>query len=100
MKRLLEIRPVARKEFDEAADWYRDEDPLVRDRFVLAVEKTIADLTRTPLAFPVVFGSVVRRATVKRFPFSIHFIVEDCVIVIISIFHEKRNPMIWRGRID
>lgn len=65
MKITLEIRPAARREFDEASDWYRDEDPILRDKFVSSVEKTLVDLSRTPLAFPVVYGSEVHRATVK-----------------------------------
>jgi toxin ParE1/3/4 len=85
MKRILEIRPAARREFDEASDWYRDEDPVLRDRFVSAVEKTITDLTQTPLVFPVVFGSAVHRATVKRFPYSIFFTVDNDLVVVLSI---------------
>lgn len=99
MKRTLEIRPAARREFDEASDWYRDEDPVLRDRFVHAVEMTISDLTWTPFAFPVAYGEAVHRATVKRFPYSIFFTVENELVVVLSIFHDIRNPIVWRGRI-
>ncbi len=100
MKRTLEIRPAARSEFDEASDWYRDEDPVLRDKFVSSVEKTLTDLTPTPLSFPVVFGAAVHRATVKRFPYSVFFTIENEIVVVLSIFHDSRNPIIWRGLID
>ena len=58
MKITLEIRPAARREFDEASDWYRDEDPLLRYKFVSSVEKTLVDLSRTPLVFPVVYAQI------------------------------------------
>jgi len=99
MKRTLEIRPAAKREFDEASDWYRDEDPVLRDKFVSSVEKALDDISRTPLVFPVVFGSAVHRATIKRFPYSIFFAVAHDLVVVLSIFHDSRNPIIWRGRI-
>ncbi len=96
---LLEIRPVARDEFDEAADWYRDRDPAVRDDFVAAVELALRSITDRPLTFPIVFGSKVRRTVVKRFPYSIFFTYTENLVIVFSIFNDSRNPMIWRGRI-
>ncbi|MBC7898914.1 MAG: type II toxin-antitoxin system RelE/ParE family toxin [Saprospiraceae bacterium] len=72
---------------------------MLRDKFVSSVEKTLVDLSRTPLAYPVVYGSEVHRATVKRFPYSIFFTVEKELVIVLSIFHDSRNPIIWRGRI-
>ena len=96
----LEIRHAAKREFDDAIDWYNAEDPLLGDKFIFAIEKTLYDLTRSPNRFPIVFGSSVRRATVQRFPYSIFFVVKTELVVVISIFNDSRNPIIWRGRID
>jgi toxin ParE1/3/4 len=96
----LEIRPAARREFDDACDWYSDESIDLRGRFVTAVGKTISSISNRPLTFPVVYGTKARRAVVEQFPFSIFFIIDDTKIVILSIFHDRRNPIIWRGRID
>jgi len=96
----VEIRPAARREFDEASDWYRDRDRNVRDRFVAAVGETIRKISRRPPAYPIVFGSGVRRARVPRFPYSIFYISKAETVFVISVFHDSRNPIIWRGRID
>ncbi len=98
MTHAYEIRPAAEEEFDEASDWYKDEDPLVRDRFVMSVDAKILAITQRPLMFQVVAGTRVLRAIVDGFPFSIFFALYGDHIVILSIFHNSRNPMIWRGR--
>jgi len=96
----FEIRPAAEVEFDEAADRYRLEDKSLCDRFVHTVDICISKITERPFSFPVVEGSHVRRAIVERFPFAVYFILDETHVVILSIFHTSRNPIIWRGRID
>lgn len=98
MRFTLEIRPAAEFEFDEASDWYRLQNPSVRDRFVLSVDAKIAAITKRPLTFPIVEGNKIRRAVINGFPYSIYFVLDGDHIVILSIFHNSRNPIIWRGR--
>ena len=100
MKSTYEIRPAAEHEYDEAADWYKNEDPSVRDGFVMSVDATISKMIKAPLMFPVVGKTKVRRAIVHGFPYSIFFMLVRNHIVILSIFHNSRNPMIWRNRND
>lgn len=100
MKWILEIRPDARMDFDEASDWYLREDPEVRDRFVAAVGKALQRVTERPLSYPIVFGSSVRRAIVEKVRYSIFFPEQDDLIIVHSIFHHSRNPIIWKGQID
>lgn len=96
----LEVRPAAREEFLEAAEWYLRDDVFAKDRFVRAVRETTDSIRTRPLTFPVIFGTEVRRATVHKFPYSVFFTVEENRIFVIAIFHDSRNPIIWRGRID
>lgn len=100
MTRSIEFRPEARVDFDEAADWYEDQSEGLRAKFVLSVDETLARIENSPLAFPVVEGTMIRRAIVNRFPYAILFAVVGDKIAIYSVFHMSRNPIIWRGRID
>ncbi|MEO7672996.1 MAG: type II toxin-antitoxin system RelE/ParE family toxin [Pyrinomonadaceae bacterium] len=99
MNRTFEIRPAAELEFDEASDWYNGEDPAVRDRFIASVDTRISAIIQKPLAFPVVEGTKIRRAVVDGFPYSLFFVLDGNHVVILSIFHTSRNPMIWRARV-
>jgi len=96
----LEIRPAARAEFDDAADWYKSEDDAIRDEFVAEVGRTLTSIIERPMSFPIVFGSSIRQATVKKFPYTIFFIHRNNTVIVVSIFHTSRNPLIWRGRVE
>ncbi|MGD9563126.1 MAG: type II toxin-antitoxin system RelE/ParE family toxin [Pyrinomonadaceae bacterium] len=100
MKFKLEIRQAAEQEFNDAADWYYLEDPVASDRFVIAIERSLAAIKRNPTSYPVVYGSQIRRAVVGKFPFCIFFTAADEAIIVLSIFHNSRDPMVWKGRID
>ena len=100
MNRLLEFRPAARKEFDEAADWYEEQRPGLRSEFVYAVDAALAKAFGSPFSFPIVQGSKIRRALVGRFPYAVFFGIDGDKIIVYAVLHTSRNPMIWRGRID
>lgn len=36
----------------------------------------------------------------NRFPFAIIYRIENDMIVVVSVFHTSRNPIILKGRID
>lgn len=40
----------------------------------------------------------VRRALIRRFPYSVMYVVEEDVITIIACFHVKRDPKKWQNR--
>lgn len=98
MRLTFEIRPAAEFEFEDASDRYNGEDPTIRDKFVGSVDKSISAIILRPLNFPVVEGSRIRRSIVHGFPYSVFFILDGDHVVIISIFHDSRDPIIWRGR--
>jgi toxin ParE1/3/4 len=100
MSLVIEFRQAARFDFDEAADWYSAEDPALRDRFIDAIDQTIAAIVRSPASYPIVSGTRIRRAVVREFPFLIFFWFDSFQVVVISVFHTSRNPIIWRGRTD
>ena len=99
MTRTLEFRPSARTDFDEAADWYEIQRPGLRFEFVQAVDSVLANILRSPNAFPIVHGSKAHRALVHRFPYAIYFSADDQTIVVYAVFHTSRNPIIWHGRL-
>ncbi len=91
---------AAREEFDDAAEWYFSAGVELRDRFLNAVNSAINAASERPLSFPVIFGTKVRRVLVKDFPYSIVYRLESDRVFIFSVFHQSRNPITWRGRID
>ncbi len=98
MKKQLIIRPEAENEMAEAFDWYELRSSGLGFDFLLCVEAVLNSIVRMPNKFPQVHLAV-RRALVRRFPYELFFIENEKNIVIIAVFHAKRNPKHWVERI-
>jgi len=89
--------PAARAEVLEAADWYKAHAPVAAEWFVAEIETVVARIAGNPLQFPVVFKDL-RRARLRRFPYSLFFRVEEAGIHVLACFHSNREPRRWQGR--
>ena len=65
---------AARTELIEAQDWYEKEAPGLGMRFHQAVDAIIGRINDNPRIFPVIYRSI-RRALLRRFPYSLLFII-------------------------
>lgn len=98
MSRRLIVRPEAEAEMTEAFDWYEDRVPGLGSEFLLCVDAVFSAIQRTPQHYPFVHKTA-RRALSRRFPYEIIFVEDDERVVVLSVFHAKRNPKRWRERI-
>jgi plasmid stabilization system protein ParE len=62
------------------------------------VDETVARIVKNPRVFPVVLNDI-RRAIVKRFPYAIYYEIRENELLVLAIFHSKRDPQQWRLRI-
>jgi plasmid stabilization system protein ParE len=97
MNREVVFRRVARSEFDEAEAWYEGEQAGLGLEFKSAVDDLLALVAQQPMLFRRVRGPV-RRAVLKRFPYTIHFLDEPLRIVVLAVFHAARDPGELRQR--
>jgi plasmid stabilization system protein ParE len=91
MKRPVRFRSIARREFAEAALWYERKAPGLGADFVQAVDSTLERIDQNPGQFREVRKGV-RRAVLRRFPYTLHFRTSDDEILVLAVFHAKRNP--------
>jgi plasmid stabilization system protein ParE len=50
---------------------------------------------------PLLHGSVfqdVRKALVGRFPYAVYYQTEPSQVLVLAVFHSKRDPRIWQAR--
>ena len=90
----LRFRPEARFDIIEAQAWYEERAPGLGHEFSRAVDAAIAGILRFPRACPKVHGPV-RKALLRRFPYSLLFLVEDDDIVVLACFHHRKDPRAW-----
>ena len=93
----VDFRPVARREFDEAASWYEDRRAGLGAQFIAEVGNAIKLVQEHPQRFPITHGEI-RCVRVRRFPYSVFFRTERTRIVVLAVFHARRDPALWRDR--
>ncbi|MGB9428935.1 MAG: type II toxin-antitoxin system RelE/ParE family toxin [Gammaproteobacteria bacterium] len=97
MSLAVSFRAAARAELVEAAAWYEAQRPGLGAEFITEIERCTAQASEAPEFYPVVYKNL-RRAVVRRFPYSIYFRAESARIVVLAVFHGSRDPMIWPQR--
>lgn len=90
----------ARNDIQESIDWYNEQRAGLGKQFYTQVKATINRLRSTPF-FQVRYEDV-RCLPVKRFPFMVHFTVDETTreVVVRAVFHTSRSPVNWGKRKD
>ncbi len=84
----------------EAKIWYKEQKEGLEIEFAAMLAKTIEKIVQRPTTYSIRYKKV-RIANTKRFPFSIHFYIDEITIavVITAIVHTKRHPKIAKNRL-
>jgi plasmid stabilization system protein ParE len=85
------FRRDAESELAEAVDWYEARGRGLGADLLRAVDAALAVIVRNPEAFPVATG-IARRVLLRRYPYSLIYIVETDRITIVGCFHSRRDP--------
>src|SRR5438552_12898700 len=97
MSRAVAFRRAARSEIEDAAAWYGARRPEIGTQFLAEVERCVALWVEHPERFTIVHRDI-RRVTLRCFPHSIYFRVEAHRIVVLAVFHGRRDPQAWMTR--
>lgn len=97
MSRPVVLRPEARAEFDEAFDWYEQQRSGLGVDFVIQMQEVFDLSSATPERYAQIFQDI-RRVVGRHFPYSIFYKVEPQQVVVLVVFHSRRNPKIWQAR--
>lgn len=91
------FRPAARAEFDGATLWYEDRQLGLGIQFVAEIDRAVDLASKFPDRYPIKH-SEIRCIRAHRFPYFIFYIVEAERIVVLAVFHARRDPAIWKAR--
>lgn len=97
MRRPVIVRPEARQELAEAYRWYEDKRVGLGEELLLVVDAAIEQIRRSPETFPIIHRNV-RRVLTRRFPYGVFYLVEPERIVVLAVFHGRRDPRVLQRR--
>jgi len=93
----VEILRAAKLDLFQAKNWYNFQRKNLGNEFLFEIEKLQAQILTNPEQFPK-SRNEIRKAVLKRFPFCLYFVLKSDTIKIIAVFHNSRNPIIWKER--
>ncbi len=90
----LIINPFAEEDIREARVWYDDKQENLGSELLQEIQLTVNRVKANPFLFQEVKKNV-RRAFLKRFPYSVFYSIHKSTIIVFAFFHFSRNPRIW-----
>lgn len=104
LKPILTIRDQAIIDVDEAGIWYDKKRKGLSLDFELCVEAGFEDILLEPEGYQFKYRDLVRVRYIKRFPYGIHYLLEEkqgqIEIIVIAVFHVRKNPSSWTDRLN
>jgi hypothetical protein len=87
----------AENDMRESIIWYNTQQKDLGQKFIEEVGKLTNRMLENPFTFPKVLKSI-HKANLTRFPFTLFYVISDNEIFVLAVFHQSRNPMIWKRR--
>jgi plasmid stabilization system protein ParE len=91
------FHPEALVEADEAAAFYKEQQPNLEVRFLEALNDAISRIRRNPLIYGRIKGEV-RKCRILRFPYGIVYRISNDRIEVIAVMHLRQRPDYWKSR--
>ena len=91
------FRRVAWAEYDDSIQWYEDRSPGLGSKFETRVESLLDLIAEHRDRYPLIRRDI-RQAPVHGFPYSAYYRVRSGRVVVVSVFHESRDPKEWQAR--
>jgi plasmid stabilization system protein ParE len=70
----------------------------LRDEFLDELSSALSRVIKDPFQFPKIKNQI-RRALLRRFPYSVYFDVTGETLELIAVLHQRRHPRTWEKRL-
>ena len=99
MSYIVLLTDDAENDIDCSFMWYEIQKPNLGYDFINSIDRSLKTISQNPHTYPAVHKNV-RRCVIKKFPFCIYYIAEDesKEVRVIAVFHNSRNPLVWKKR--
>lgn len=94
---VVEVLPPAEAEIRDAFLWYFERSPLAADAFRSEALEAIDALGESADTWAADKDGV-RHHVLHRFPYTVHYVLENGIATVLSVGHQRRMPGHWRSR--
>lgn len=96
MIKRVEFAGEATLEFRKSVEWYEEKARGLAIKFTDEIDSTIERIKLNPDLYLNVVEDI-RKIQVNKFPFSLFYKVEMDSLIVLRIFHNKREPIVWQS---
>lgn len=89
MSKPLVYRPEAETDLEDIQDYYNKISINITDKFFIEFFETILFIEQEPTLFQIRYRGI-RIAPLYRFPYGIHYLEKENVIIVLRVLHTKR----------
>ncbi|MYN29668.1 type II toxin-antitoxin system RelE/ParE family toxin [Duganella levis] len=87
----ITFEPAAADDVINAVKWYEGQRSGLGARFYAEVNRVAALAAASPSRYPIIQADI-RRISLRGFPYSVYFRAEAARLVVLAVFHTRRNP--------
>src|SRR5258708_3431342 len=98
MTERLRFFDEAAEEIEETAAWYGKRSGIARAEFLLEIDRALDAVLEAPLRWPSNVDGT-KRYVCRTFPYTLIYFVEDDIVFVVAVAHQKRKPRYWRDRL-
>ncbi len=94
----VRLTSAAVRDLTLAERWYLDEAPGVLASFEREIDGAFDRISERPESYRIV-ASTVRRAPMRKLPFSVFYRILPEWIEVVAVVHQSRDPRTWQRRV-
>lgn len=94
----LLISDESRLDIFDAYSWYESRLLGLGKAFELCLDAGLNSIQRNPQIFQKRYKHL-RICFIDRFPYGIHYLIDEDTIKVLGVFHTSRNPKNWLSRL-
>ena len=95
----LLVRPEARHDIGDAAEWYEKRQDGIGKQFVAAVDKAIGKIEAKPALYSQRYRDL-RRVLVERFPYAVYYREIGNDVVVYAVLHQRQDFKVLDDRLQ
>jgi len=95
----LLLSDETRLDIFDAFLWYEEQREGLGVEFELCLDAGLSRIQDNPFRYQIRYDSV-RVCFIERFPYGIHYQLEDSYVRIFGLFHTSMNPSSWFDRLN
>jgi len=93
----LIIKPAARRDVEDAHDWYEAQRPGRGDEFLVELSAKLYEVKESPDTFGRIWGQV-RVAPLARSKFLVYYRIKTDSVTVVAVQHASADPRKWQRR--